>query len=456
MKPKDNEPRIETDLLGSIAVPKDALYGAQTQRAILNFPVGSQRALGSYPGMVRALFLIKKSAAIVNHNLGAIDDEKAGGILQAVESLLIEDASIHFPIHALHGGGGTSANMNANEVLANRGEEILGGKRGEYHFLHPNEHVNLNQSTNDVYPTACHLAVIFQWQTLKEALSGLSRAFEQKACEFKDQRRLARTCLQDAVDISFADFFSGYSGFLERNLLRLEEALGHLYTVNLGGTIVGRNEDAPEAYRHSIVPTLGIVSGETRLEQAGNLFDAAQNADDLLAFSSRLEIVSRGLFKIGSDLRILSSGPEGGLGEIILPAVQPGSSIMPGKINPVMPEFLMQICLRVLGNHAACAAGLDHGELDLNIWESLMTFSILDSMEILESALNAFTEKCVGGLKINAQVNDQHSKTIIPRLTELARNYGYVSITAVCKEAGDDLAKLKKMLDECFPSSSSS
>lgn len=443
--------RLETDLLGSVQVPSEALYGAQTQRAIENFPLGQQRTLGSYPTLIQALLLIKKAAAVTNREIGALAPEKADAIIASVHQLLQTPMPEQFPVHALHGGGGISANMNVNEVLANMAEERLGGQRGEYRLIHPNDHLNLHQSTNDVYPTACHMAVILQWPSLTRAFDRLTAAFKGKCDEFKAQRHLARTCFQDAVDIALSDFFSGYAGFLRRKQARISQAVQRLYAVNLGGSIVGRAEDVPPAYMEAIVPNLRQATRDPNYHQASNLFDAAQNPDDLGVVSAHLDVLARGLVKIANDFRILSSGPEAGLNELVLPAVQPGSSAMPGKVNPSIPEFLIQLCFRVMGNHVMCTVGIDHGELDLNVWESSMVFAVLESMELLETGMMVFAERCVRGLKSNAEINEWHSRTLIPMLTSLARQYGYSAITDIYKEAAGDGDRLKELLAERLP-----
>ena len=438
--------RLESDLLGPVEVPAEAWHGARTQRALQSFPLGQQRPLGSYPTLLAALLQIKLAAAQVNGRLGLLPAEKADAIAAAAADLLARPRPELFPVHALHGGGGVSANMNVNEVLANLAEERLGGRRGEYRLINPNDHVNLNQSTNDVYPTAGHLAVVAQWGRLEPALARLAAAFAAKAVEFQAARRLARTCLQDAVEITFFDFFQGYVGGLERNRERLAAAVEQLHRVNLGGTIVGRPADVPAAYFEQIVPALRAVTGEARWQRATNLFDAFQNPDDLAAVSAALDLLARTLIKIAQDLRLLSSGPEAGLNEVVLPAVQPGSSIMPGKINPAIPEFVIQLAFKVTGLHAMCAAGVNHGELDLNIWESSMLCAVLESMELLECALAVFTDQCLLGLAINRARNERNADTLIPYLTRLALKHGYSTVTAVCREARGDTRLLRELL----------
>jgi aspartate ammonia-lyase len=442
--------RTEKDLLGEIQVSEQALYGAQTARAIENFPLGRQRDIGSFPHFIKALLLIKKAAALANREIGALPADRADAIVGAVDQLLAHLPPGQFPIHHLHGGGGTSANMNANEVVANFGEELLGGRRGARRWLDPNDHVNLHQSTNDVYPTACHMAVLFQWPGLRDALASLRGALSQVGETFRPQVRLARTCLQDAVDISYGDYLGGMAAQIGRLEAQLDESVDRLHSVSLGGTICGRREDVPDVYLSLIVPVLASITGDARYKGSADLFDAAQNPDEMVAVSARLDLMARSLIKIAKDLRLLSSGPEAGLGEIRLPAVQPGSSIMPWKINPVIPEFLIQIGFRVIGNHAMCAAGLDHGELDLNVWESSIVFPILESMELLECGIRIFTDKCVRGLEPTAEVNNRHARTLIPRLTRLAREHGYQRVTQVCKQAHGDPELLKRLLNDQF------
>jgi aspartate ammonia-lyase len=336
--------------------------------------------------------------------------------------------------------------MNANEVLANLGEEILGGQRGQYRRLHPNDHVNLHQSTNDVYPSACRMAVILAWPRLHSALDGLEGAYRDKAREFEHLPRLARTCLQDAVPTTWGEFFTAWTGFVGRRRALLADAIDRLHTINLGGTIVGRRSDAPAAYQERILPVLGEVCADPAYRQALDLFDAAQNADDLGEVSAHLDLLARGLVKQAQDLRLLASGPEAGLGELHLPPVQPGSSIMPGKINPVIPEFLIQLCLRVGGLHAACAAGLEHAELDLNVWESLMACSILDALELLETGVEVFTQRCITGIQVDGPRSAEYAGSSMALLTTLAQRHGYAAITALWKRSGGDVEQFLQLL----------
>lgn len=439
---------MEKDLLGAIAVPADALYGANTQRALESFPPQNLRTIGAFPELIDALLLIKWAAAEVNHRIGDLDEKKAQAVVQSARTLLTAKSAKSFPLCHLHGGGGTAMNMNVNEVLANHAEESLGGKRGQYKLIHPNDHVNMHQSTNDVYPTACHMAVISKASELISALSELAGSLDEFERGAGAHRRLARTCLQDAVEVTYADLFGSYAAFMRRSQRRFTRTVTALHTVNLGGTIVGRAADAPEAYRSAIIPALRNVTGDDAYRSAENLFDAAQNPDDLAAVSSALELLARGVIKIARDLRLLSSGPEAGLGEIQLPAVEAGSSIMPGKINPVIPESVIQCCFQVIGRHSVCAMGLEHGELDLNIWESIMVFSVLESIDLLARACELLKNKCIEGITINSERNNHHVNTIIPLLTRLMHTHGYSSISEVCRSAGGDFSKLRELLKE--------
>jgi aspartate ammonia-lyase len=379
-----------------------------------------------------------------------LSEDQFKAIQLATNQLMEGYSPTHFPIHYLHGGGGTSTNMNINEVLANLGEEAMGGHRGEYHLLRPNDHINLNQSTNDVYPTACHFAVLLLWPDLKKVLDNFSHQLFTLGQTYKDQTRLARTCLQDAIDINYNDYWGGMAEQIRRLTDCLDNAIDRLHVVNLGGTICGRAEDVPSSYLEHIIPNLSSVTGDSRFRISDNLYDSAQNPDDLVSVSARLDILARSLIKIAEDMRFLSSGPQAGLGEIVLPVVQQGSSIMPGKVNPVMPEFVIQIAFRVIGNHAMCVAGLDHGELDLNIWESSIIFPILESMELLIEGIKAFTIKCIQGIHPESRINDLHTNSLMPRISRLVRKYGYQRVSEVCRQANRDIKKLEYLLDQVF------
>ena len=438
--------RLEVDLLGEVMVPADAWHGAQTERAIANFPLSSERTIGSYPDLIVGLLQVKQAAAEANVRTGMLDERIARAIIRSAQSLIDAEATNLFPVHRLHGGGGTSANMNANEVLANTAEEQLGGRRGEYRCVHPNDHVNLHQSTNDVYPTACHIAVLRRWPLLQKEVLGLTEALRGFGQDAGEAPRLTRTCLQDAVEASFTDLFGGYVTGLDRGIRRVGAAVDALHAVNLGGTVVGQSGGVPTSYFDAVIPALRDVTGDVGYRRADDLFDAAQYPDDLAAIAGAIDLLAHGLRKIAQDLRLLSSGPECGLGELTLPAVQPGSSIMPGKVNPVIPEFAIQLCLQASGHHAVCQAALGLGELDLNVWESSMTFNLLDSMDLISNAASSMHHGCVRGLTFDADRNRQHADSIVPMLSRLARVHGYSTVAAVCREAGNDPIRTRELL----------
>lgn len=448
MAQKQTKLRMESDLLGAIEVPLKAPWGAQTQRAINNFPLNTSKSIGDYPELIHGLLYCKIAAALVNRDLSLITPQIANAIIEVGKMLLSHQDYPEFPIHYLHGGGGTSANMNANEVLANFAEEILGGNRGDYQLVHPNDHVNKNQSTNDVYPTACHIAIISRWEKTYPLFAAFTASLQRRSENLVDVQKIARTCLQDAVDITYGDFLGGYSSQMDRIVREITQSIQNLHEINLGGTIVGRSTDVPHEYMDKIIPAIQSVTQDSQYSHAQNLFDAAQNPDTLALISAKLAILARSLIKIAKDFRIMASGPETGFGEIILPAVQPGSSIMPGKINPVIPEFLIQLCFQVIGNNAACQAGLEHGEFDLNIWESSMTFNILDSIELLATAVSTFDAKCFQQFTINQKRNQKNIDSIIPLLTQLMHTHGYSKISNICKKAPNDLVRLKELLKE--------
>jgi aspartate ammonia-lyase len=438
--------RRETDLLGAVEVPQQALFGGQTQRAVANFPLAGEKTIGSYPELVAALVAVKAAAARANARAGVLAPEIAGAIVAAAHAVSEQPPAAEFPVHRLHGGGGTSANMNANEVLANLAEERLGGRRGEYRRVHPNDHVNLNQSTNDVYPTACHVAIVTRWRASRAPVLDLATAFEGKAAETAGLPRLTRSCLQDAVGGTYGQLFGAYAALLRRAAERVDGAVASLHVVNLGGGIIGHRDDVPAGYFEAVIEELRATTGDEAYSQAIDLYAAAQSPDDMVAVSAQLDLLARGLVKIAKDLRLLGSGPDGGLGELRLPPVQPGSSAMPGKVNPVIPEFAIQLALEACGRHAACQAAIDHGELDLNVWESLVMFSVLDAMGLLANACATLAARCVVSLTVDAERSAAHARGTIPALAALARKRGYSAVSGLVEEAGGDLAKVRQAL----------
>lgn len=440
--------RLEHDLLGAINVPVDALYGAQTQRSIENFPLQGEKRLDAYPELLLAMLQIKKAAALTNAQAGDLDPDLAEAISRTVDDLLRNLPGEQFPVHSFHGGGGISTNMSVNEVIANLANRTYFEKPlGSYSPIHPNDHVNLNQSTNDVFTSACHIAIISKWQGLQKTLQGMADACNDQGIKWAHVQKISRTCLQDAVEISFEDFFSGYRDFVLRNMKRIDNAVEELYTLNLGGTLVGRQGDVSPAYFNTILLVLQTVVQEARYTRSTNLFDSSQNLDDMVSIGSQFNLLARGLIKIGKDFRLLCSGPQTGFGEIELPAVQPGSSAMPGKINPSIPEFLIQCCFQVVGRCAAAEMALDHGELDLNVWESIVVVNLLDAMDCLQNGVHVFHTKCLDGIQVNEQKNRENINTIIPLLNNIKMHKGYSYATQLFKESNGDIEIIRQRFD---------
>jgi aspartate ammonia-lyase len=391
--------RIEHDSLGEIELSADALYGIRTIRSIRNLSF-SARALGLYPQYVSALAIVKKAAARANRAAGVIDSKIADAIEAACDEVLHSEDRSAFPVDVLSGGGGIAINMNVNEVIANLANETLGAVRGSYSPVDPKLHVNASQSTADVCHTAARIAIINRWRDLESVLSVCLSVTRSKARELHNVETLARTCLQDASVTSLGEMFGGYAAGLGRRMAELERAVRRLHKVNLGGTVLGDGVGAPPVYHRSIIKCLNGLTG-LRLQLRNNLFDAAQNCDDLGGVAAQLGLLAEFLIKYAQDLRLLSSGPEGGFGEIILPAVMEGSSFYPGKINPVVPETLLQCCFQVLGCERAARLALEHGELNLNVFEGAAAINIMEAMEMLTRAVANFTSSCVAKIVAN-------------------------------------------------------
>ncbi len=363
---------------------------------------------------------MKKAAARTNVDTGDLPQNLGQAILAAIDYLLENYPHDQFPVHAFHGGGGISTNMNINEVIANLANRIGFDKPlGSYDPIHPNDHVNLNNSTNDVVATACHLAIIRKWTGLREALELMSGQLCRQGEQWKEVEKISRTCLQDAVEISYENFFSGYDSLVRRNARRLNSAVSELYRVNLGSNIIGRRGDCSDAFFDQAITTLKEIFGSHLIERSDNLFDSTQNHDDMTHIASQLELLARGMIKIAKDLRLMSSGPQTGFGEISLPAVQPGSSAMPGKVNPTIPEFLVQCAMQAIGRCHSVQITQDHGELELNVWESIVINNVLDAMSCLESGIRVFTTHCLEGLQVNLERNEANVNTIIPTVIRL-------------------------------------
>jgi aspartate ammonia-lyase len=391
--------RIEKDLLGELAVPADALYGVQTVRAIENLSF-SGRILGNYPDYIRALATVKKAAARANRDAHVIDARRQGAIERACDALIRGEHLAQFPIDLLAGGGSIAVNMNVNEVIANLAGEYLGGARGTYQPVNPKLHVNASQSTADVCHTAIRITVLSRWSGLRRVLGRCVGAFRAKAADLRSVITISRTCLRDASRVSLGELFGAHAEAIERRAGELAQSVRALARINLGGTAIGSGSGASAIYRRMIVKHLNEVSG-LKLTLRRNLYDAAQNMDDLAAVSAQLAMLAEVLIKVAQDLRLLASGPDGGFGEIILPAVQEGSSFFPGKINPVIPETMLQCCFQVLGCERATRLALERGELNLNVFEGAAAANLFDAIDMMQQSLALFVERCVSGIAAN-------------------------------------------------------
>jgi aspartate ammonia-lyase len=393
--------RVERDSMGELEIPRNVLYGIRTARA-LRYLSFSGRLLGAYPHYVRALAVVKKAAARANRDARVINDRISEAIEAACDALIAGDHLDEFLVDVLGGGGGIAINMNINEVIANLANEDLRGARGSYHPIDPKRHVNASQSTADVCHTAARLAILESGRVLHRVLGECVMVAQRKAEQFHKVQTLARTCLQDASAVSLGAIFGGYGAAIARRGDELDRAVAMLRKINLGGTVIGDGNGAPAAYRRSVIGHLNrIVKHKLVLRE--NLFDAAQNIDDLAAVAAQLGLLAEVLIKLAQDLRLLSSGPAGGFGEITLPAVQEGSSFYPSKINPVIPETMLQCCFQVLGCERAARLALERGELHLNVFEASAAINVMDAMEMLTQALPRFTHACLAGITANKE-----------------------------------------------------
>jgi aspartate ammonia-lyase len=421
--------RIERDPLGEVRVPAEALYGAQTARAVENFPVSGLRP---HPQFVTAMVLIKKAAAEANMATGRLDPAVGRAIVAAADEVLAGQHRDQFVVDPYQAGAGTSHNMNVNEVLANRASEILGGRRGDRR-VHPNDHVNMAQSTNDTIPTAIRLGCIALAEPLLAALDACADAFAAKAREFDGILKAGRTHLQDAVPIRLGQEFGAYAETVRRGRERIASARDALFELNIGGTAVGTGLNAEPAYIDGVVANLARYTGWP-LRRGRNLVQLMQSMGDFVALSGTLRTLAVDLNKIANDLRLMASGPRTGLGEIRLPAVQPGSSIMPGKVNPVLCEMLNMVCYQVIGNDLTVAAAGEAGQLELNVMMPVIAHNLFWSLTILAGGVRAFTERCVRGIEADAERCRMWLEASEALVTALAPYIGYEAAAAVGKE----------------------
>lgn len=425
--------RLESDLLGELKVPVDAYYGVQTQRGINNYHI-SRKKMRDYPDYVIAIAYVKLAAVQTNHSLGVINDEISGAISKACQELI--DGKLHenFPIDMMQGGAGTSINMNANEVIANRALEIMGHKKGEYQYCYPNDHVNCGQSTNDVYPTSIRLAIIRMNKNLVASLTGLISAFRYKGEEFSDVIKMGRTQLQDAVPMTSGQEFNAYANNLEEEILNLERNVKLLHEINMGGTAIGTGLNAVPGFAKLCAANLSKLTGEPFVS-ATDLVEATPDTGAYVSYSSALKRLAIKLSKICNDLRLMASGPRCGLNEINLPPKAPGSSIMPGKVNPVIPEVTNQVCFKVVGNDTTISFAAEAGQLELNVMEPVITESLFESLVWLSNAIDTLVEECVLGITVNKERCYEMVKNSIGIVTALNPYIGYKTCTKVAKEA---------------------
>jgi aspartate ammonia-lyase len=421
--------RLERDPLGEVRVPADAYYGVQTVRAIENFPISG---LTAPPELIAATVLIKKAAAEANRSLGRLDDRPAGAIVRAADEILDGRLRDQFVVDVYQAGAGTSHNMNTNEVLANRASEILGGRRGEYTLVHPNDHVNMGQSTNDVFPTATRLAIRSMVPDVLRAARELADGLAAKSREFSGILKTGRTHLQDAVPMTLGQEFGGYAANIAHAARELERTAEQLYELNLGATAVGTGLNAGDDYTRLAVENLANYTGQP-LRPAADRFRVTQSMGDVLAYSGALRRLAVEVSKIASDLRLLSMGPRAGLAEIKLPAVQPGSSIMPGKVNPSVPEMVNQVCYQVYGCDATILAASDAGQLELNVMMPVIAWNALHASRILRQAMRVLQTRTVAGIEADAERCRELLDRSTAVATALSPYIGYAATADVAK-----------------------
>lgn len=433
---KENEQgrcRIERDFLGEMLIPEDAYYGIQTMRAMENFQVTGFPIL-SFPKLIRAVVAVKKAAAQANQRLGLLPNEIADAICQACDEIMENKFFENFVVDLIQGGAGTSTNMNVNEVIANRALELLGKKKGEYIVVNPNDHVNLSQSTNDVYPTAIKIALTYSIRELTEAIAELIKTLKRKEAEFADVLKVGRTELRDAVPISLGQEFSAYATTLGEDIERLNEMCSLMREINLGGTAIGTGINADPRYSKLACKELREITG-LDLILSPNLIEATQDTGVFVLTSGALKRTAVKLSKICNDLRLMSSGPRAGFNEINLPVLQAGSSIMPGKVNPVIPEMVNEVCYQVIGNDLVVTLAAEAGQLELNAYLPIIAFNLLESTRILRNAMTILTRLCVVGITANREYCLEMVKRSLGIATALVPYIGYNKAAEVAQEA---------------------
>ena len=442
--------RQESDLLGTEDIPKDALYGVQSLRGFENFHI-SGIPMNHFPNFIKGFAITKKCAAEANYQLGLLTEEQYKAIIQACNEINEGQFHENFKSDMIQGGAGTTMNMNANEVIANRALKIMGHEYGEYKYCSPNDHINCSQSTNDAYPTAFHCGLYLENKNLVKALEDIIVSFEKKAVEYKDIIKMGRTQLQDGVPMTLGQTFQAYADGVKEELEHIRHSAEEFLTINMGATAIGTGICSQPGYTDKVIEAFKKETGH-EFKLAKNLIFATSDTSPLVRYSSELRHLALKLCKICNDLRLLSSGPRCGLEEIHLPERQPGSSIMPGKVNPVIPEVVNQVCYKVIGNDTTVAFGSENAQLELNVMEPVMVFSVFESINLLTNALNTLREKCIDGIEANKENCEHFVKNSIGIVTALNPYIGYKHSTALAKEAMEtgksiiDLVLEKKIL----------
>ena len=448
-----NRTRTEKDSLGTKEIPGDVYYGIQTARAVENYPISGMRA---HPSLIRAFGMVKQAAAEANLALGLVSKQRAKAIIQAAKEVAEGKWDAQFVVDVFQAGAGVSFHMNSNEVIANRANQILGHALGDYtgeDKVHPNDHVNYGQSTNDVFPTGMRLAALLELEKLYPVLDGLVAALDAKAQEFDSIMKSGRTHMQDAVPIRLGQEFAAYAGAIRRAKTLIQQASEPLRELGLGGSAVGTGINTHPDYHEKAIANLARISGQ-KLVPADDMRYAMQSNLAMASISSALRNLALEIIRISNDLRLISSGPNTGFGEINLPALQPGSSIMPGKINPVMPELAAMVSFQVVGNDVAVAMAVQAGQLELNVMMPTMSYSVMQSVTILTNMLKVFTDKCVAGITANESRNTFYSQATVSLATALNPYIGYANAAEIVKESVKtgrsiiEIARERKMLSE--------
>ena len=437
--------RKETDSMGAIDVPTDKYYGAQAARSLINFDIGDDR----WPRdvmpkqVIKAMAMLKKAAALVNNDLGKLDAEKTGLIVQAADEVIAGKLDAHFPLRVWQTGSGTQTNMNVNEVISNRAIEIGGGEMGSKKPIHPNDHVNMSQSSNDTFPTAMHMAAAQAMVGMLPAVEKLRNALDDKAVAWKDIVKVGRTHLQDATPLTLGQEFSGYVNQLDRAMVACKESLNHLYDLAIGGTAVGTGLNAPKGFAEQAAAKLAELAG-LPFRSHPNKFAALASHDDFVFASGALKQLATALMKIANDIRWLASGPRAGIGELILPENEPGSSIMPGKVNPTQSEAMTMVCVQVFGNDLAISFGASQGNFELNVFNPVMIYNFLHSTSLLRDACTMFREHAIEGLQADEEKIKSYLDASLMTVTALTPKIGYDKAAQIAKHAHHEKLTLKE------------